>query len=252
MISSVLLENKTIKGVVEACNVLNKIFPLLLTEVKEGRSPLYIDQLARKLCETYEVEPAFLGQYGFPAAICISINNELAHGVPKGDRRFSKGDIVKLDFGVKKNGYYSDCARSKVIGKNKKGERLIKSAIKIFNQALLAAWPEELNTTLTLHMMMKSFDEKVHIFKEFCGHSIGEQLHNGKVIYNAGPLQGAQMFYLQEGDLLCIEPIIADKDTLVQLSDDKYTFYTDEGNISAHHENTVLITKKGPVVLTNF
>ncbi len=253
MISSVLLENKTANGVFEACKVLNQIFPFLIAEVREGRSATYIDQLARILCKKYGVEPAFLGLYDFPAAICISVNNELAHGVPLPTRIFKRGDLVKLDFGVKKDGYYSDCARSITVGKGKKGDKLAKTVKKIFNAGLKAAWPGVDSTAITVLMMMKAEEEGVHIFPGFCGHTIGTSLHDGKIIPNAGKVTDKEKFILQEGDLICIEPIIGEKQAPIYLrKEDRFTFLTDEDNMTAHYENTILITKEGPIILTEF
>ncbi len=192
--------------------------------------------------------PSFLNYEGYPASICISINDEVVHGIP-GNRILEEGDIISIDIGVIKNGYHSDAARTYPVGKvSYEKERLIYHTEKMLYIGL-----EEIKAGARLNNIGASISSyaKKHnygVIRELVGHGVGESLHENPDVPNYGKYNTG--IVLQEGMVLAIEPMINAGTRHVCILDDDWTIVTRDGKPSAHFEHTVVVTKSGYEILT--
>jgi len=220
---------------------------------KEGTTLKELDDLARTLIREAGAKPAFLGYqpYGaqkpYPCTVCASVNDVVVHGVP-GDYALKSGDIVKLDFGVIYDGYHADAAWTIPVGKI---SAEAKKLMKVTEKALYEGIKQTRNgkTLGDIGFAIQSYVEKhgFKVVKGLTGHGIGKGLHEEPTVYNEGQ-KGAGM-PLEAGMTIAIEPMVsAGSANTKQLDDDSYA--TEDGSLSAHFEHTVLITKRGPEILT--
>ena len=212
-----------------------------------------LDQAAKSLIMKAGGEPAFLGYkpYGaakpYPCSICASVNEVVVHGVPRA-YKLKSGDLLKLDFGVKYQGYHADAAWTIPIGK------VSPTAVKLIettrNALIVAVKQCKTGHTLgDLGFAIQNYVEKhgFKVVKGLTGHGIGRELHEDPSVYNDG--QKGKGIKLEAGMVLAIEPMVsAGKADIVQLDDDSYA--TEDGSLSAHFEHTVVITDNGPEILT--
>lgn len=184
----------------------------------------------------------------FPAGCCISVNDEVIHGIP-GNRKLQDGDLVSVDIVVDKNGYFADATRSFVVGKNEKAEKLIEVTKQSFYEGLKFA--KVGNRISDISNAIQTYVERngYSIVREFQGHGVGFEMHEEPGVPNFGkPGKGPR---LQKGMVLAIEPMVNEGDRDICQLDDGWTIITEDGSLAAHYENTIAITDKGPVVLTN-
>ncbi len=236
-----------------AGRILSAVMQQVANAAKEGVTLKELDLLALKLTRMAGGEPAFLGYqpHGaiapYPATICASVNEIIVHGVPT-KYKLRSGDLLKLDFGVKLNGYYADAALTVPIGViSKQAELLIDTTRK----ALLSGIKQmRIGNTLgdignAIEFIIKS--RGFYVVEGLTGHGIGKELHEDPSVFNDGkPSSGPK---LQEGMVLAIEPMVAiGTSKIIKLSDDSYATF--DGSLSAHFEHTVAVTKDGPVILT--
>ncbi len=209
-----------------------------------------LDDVAMKRLEGEGVKPAFLGYEQFPAVLCASINDVAVHGVPS-DRLLADGDLLKLDFGVVVDGYYSDTAISVPIGAVSTDVlRLVQVTQEALKVGITAAQPGkrvgDISAAIQGHVETAGFE----VVRELTGHGIGQTLHEPPQIPNAGkPDTGPE---LRPGMLIAIEPITTFSTQHVSLAKDGFAYVTDNNSVSAHFEHTVAITESGPVVLTSY
>ena len=208
-------------------------------QINERAGALIVEQGGR---------PAFLGYQGFPAAVCVSINSEVVHGIP-GPRQLKKGDIVSLDIGVELNGYFGDAAVTLPVGKiSKEAENLIS-----VTRTALAKGIEQAragNRLSNLSCAIQQFVEEngFSVVRQFVGHGIGSRLHEEPAVPNFGIMnQGPELL---SGTVLAIEPMVTQGDYRVKVAQDGWTVVTRDGKLSAHFEDTVAVTDNGPEVLT--
>lgn len=228
--------------------ITGQILRELCAFVNPGFTPIGIDALAESRCAELGVKPAFKGYRGFPGSICVSVNNEVAHGIP-GKRSFQIGDIVKLDFGVILDGYYGDAARTVAIGNVTLDQRrLILTTQKSLDAGIAVMKPGNRLGDISAAVQKVVEDAGYSVVKVLCGHGIGKALHEEPAVPNYG--QAGKGTILKPGMVFAIEPIVNIGSGEVCLLDDKWTLVSADRSLSAHFEDTIAITETGNEILT--
>lgn len=233
----------------QAGRILATVHQELGHELKAGMSTLEIDRLGEEMIRSFGCIPSFKNYQGYPASVCVSVNDEVVHGIPNKKHILKDGDIVSLDMGVIYQGYHSDAARTHGIGEiSKEAEDLIVHTRESFFRGMEAATAGK-----HLHDISRAIDEYATskgygVVRDLVGHGIGSQLHEEPEIPNFKKL--TRGIRLREGMTLAIEPMINQGTWMVEWMDDDWTVVTADGSLSAHYENTVLITKGKPEILT--
>ena len=216
--------------------------------VKPGVSTRHLDRLMFDYIKSQGADPSFLNYGGFPATACISINNEVIHGIP-GGRIIEEGDIVSIDVGAQYKGYHGDNAATFPAGKiSDEAQKLIDVTREGLNrgiaQAVVGNRVGDIGHAVQTYVEENGFA----VVRDFVGHGVGSQLHEEPEVPNFGkPGRGPR---LVPGMVIAIEPMVNLKGAGVKVLDDGWTTVTLSGSISAHFENTILITDNGPVILT--
>lgn len=240
---------REIELMTEAGRILEIVHDEMAKALKPGITTYDIDALGEEVIRSYGCEPSFLNYNGYPASICVSINEEVVHGIPSKKRVISEGDIVSLDAGVIYKGYHSDAARTHAVGiVSEEAKKLIKVTEESFFEGLKYA--KEGNYLFEISGAIGRYAEKYGygVVRELCGHGIGTQLHEDPNIPNFPMLRRGPK--LKAGMTLAIEPMINLGTEKVKWLDDEWTVVTADKKLSAHYENTVLITKGEPILLT--
>ena len=217
--------------------------------LKPGMTTHDIDVLGEEVIRSYGCEPSFLNYNGYPASICVSVNDEVVHGIPSKKRMIQEGDIVSLDAGVIYKGYHSDAARTHAVGEiSMEAKKLIEVTQQSFFEGLKYA--KEGNYLFEISGAIGRYAAKFGygVVRELCGHGIGTHLHEDPNIPNYPMLRKGPK--LKAGMTLAIEPMINMGTERVKWLDDDWTVVTADGKLSAHYENTVLITDGEPILLT--
>lgn len=233
----------------EAGKILAAVHEELGEAIKPGMSTKDIDILGEKLIRGYNCIPSFLNYQGYPASICVSVNDEVVHGIPTHDRILQEGDIVSLDAGVIYNGYHSDAARTHMVGEvSKEAKQLIEVTRQSFFEGIKYATEGRhlYEISAAIGAYAESFGYGV--VRDLVGHGIGRNLHEDPQIPNFK--QRRRGMKLRAGMTLAIEPMINAGGFDVVWLDDDWTVVTEDGSLSAHYENTVLITEGEPEILS--
>lgn len=232
-----------------ACQVVATIRDEMARMVEPGISTWEIDQYAESRCKEFGVVPAFKGYHGFPGCVCISVNEEVVHGIPSKKRLLKEGDIVGLDFGVIKDGWYGDSARTVAVGRvSEKAQQLMDVTRESLEKAIQECRAG--NRLFDIGHAIQSHVEpyRYGIVKEFVGHGIGRALHEDPQVPNFGTK--GKGIPLKAGMVLAIEPMINLGSAEVRILEDGWTAVTADGALSAHFEHTIAITANGPEILT--
>lgn len=240
---------REIELMTEAGRILEIVHDELEKALRPGMSTLEIDQLGEEVIRSYGCEPSFLNYNGYPASICVSVNDEVVHGIPSAHRILQEGDIVGLDAGLIYKGYHSDAARTHGIGEiSQQAKDLIRVTRESFFEGIKYA--KEGNHLFDIsNAIGKYAEEKGYgVVKDLCGHGIGANLHESPEIPNY--IMKRRGVKLRRGMTLAIEPMINIGTWKVDFLDDDWTVVTQDGSLSAHYENTVLITEGEPKLLT--
>lgn len=233
----------------EAGKILAKTHELLAAEIKPGMSTLDVDRKGEEIIRSFGCIPSFLGYNGYPASICVSVNDEVVHGIPCKEHILQEGDIVSLDAGVIYKGYHSDAARTVAVGEiSKEAAQLIEVTKQSFFEGIkfAKAGCHLYEISAAIHAYVEQFG--YGIVRDLVGHGIGAELHEDPQIPNFR--QRRRGMKLQAGMTLAIEPMINIGRCDVAWLDDDWTVVTDDGSLSAHYENTVLITDGEPEILS--
>lgn len=247
---SVTIKSKTeIELMREAGKILARTHEELGKAIKPGISTYEIDRLGEEIIRSYGCIPSFLHYQGYPASICVSVNDEVVHGIPSKNRILQEGDIVSLDAGVIYKGYHSDAARTHAVGEvSKEAKRLIEVTRESFFEGIKFA--VDGNHLVDVSRAIQNYVESngYSVVRDLVGHGIGRNLHEDPQIPNfAGKRRGIR---LRPGMTLAIEPMVNSGRYEVNWLDDDWTVVTRDGSLSAHYENTVLITEDGPEILS--
>ena len=233
----------------EAGRLLAIVHDELGKAIRPGMSTKDIDRLGEDLIRSFDCVPNFLNYNGYPASICVSVNDEVVHGIPRDDRILKEGDIVSLDAGLIYKGYHSDAARTYAVGQiSPKAEKLITVTKQSFFEGIKMA-----KAGNHLYDISNAVDAYVTsygygIVRALVGHGIGTKLHEDPQIPNFA--QKRKGLRLQPGMTLAVEPMINMGTGDVVWLDDKWTVVTADNAYSAHYENTILITDGEPEILT--
>jgi len=224
--------------------ILSELGPLIRPGVRTEELDVYAERRTRDL----GAQPAFKGYRGYPASLCVSINEEVIHGFPS-SRIIREGDLVSLDFGVFYNGFYGDAARTYPVGRiSPEAERLIRTAEESFEKGLLRM-VEGNHVSDISHAVQTAVEAAgFSVIRSFVGHGIGQALHEEPQVPNFGfPGRGPR---IRKGLVLAIEPMIAAGDWEVEILDDGWTAVTKDRSLSAHFEETVALTDQGAEILS--
>ena len=233
----------------EAGRLLAEVHDELAAFVKPGISTKDIDKLGEKLIRDRGCIPNFLNYNGYPASICVSVNDEVVHGIPNKQRILQDGDIVSLDAGLIYKGYHSDAARTHAVGTiSKEAQQLIEVTRQSFFEGIKYA--KAGNRLHDISNAIAAYAEGFGygVVRDLVGHGIGTALHEDPQIPNFKQLRRGMK--LMPGMTLAIEPMINAGTWEVCWLDDDWTVVSEDGSLSAHYENTVLITDGEPEILT--
>ena len=240
---------REIEFMTEAGRILEIVHKEMEKALRPGMTTKDIDRLGEEVIRSYGCVPSFLNYNGYPASVCVSINDEVVHGIPTDKRIIREGDVVSLDAGVIYKGYHSDAARTYAIGEvDQKVKDLIRVTEESFFEGLKYA--KEGNYLYEISGAIGRYAEKhgYGVVRDLCGHGIGSHLHESPEIPNYEmPRKGVK---LRRGMTLAIEPMINMGTYAVEWLDDDWTVVTRDGSLSAHYENTILITDGEPILLT--
>ena len=240
----------------EACKIASLTQKKVEELIKPGISTIELDRTAENFIKSQNAIPAQknyphpeAGMNPFPATLCISINDEVIHGIPSKKTILKEGDIVSVDLVVLKNGFHGDCARTYIVGKaSNEAKRLVDITKQAFFEGIKFA--KKGNRIGDISNKIGEYINKngYSVVKEFQGHGIGRQMHEDPGIPNYG--KAGKGIRLEPGMTLAIEPmVIMGKSGIYEL-EDGWTIVTEDGSLAAHYENTILITEKEPEILT--
>lgn len=245
----VLRTAREIEMMRKACQISAEALQVAGESVKPGITTYEIDRIAYNYIKKQGAEPNFLNYNGFPATACISINDEVIHGIPSKKRVLKEGDIVSIDLGAKVNGYNGDNAATFAVGNiTENAKRLCdttrESLYKAIEQAVAGNRIGDIGFAVQSYCEERGFS----VVREYTGHGIGTHLHEDPSVPNYGTAGRGQR--LLPGMIIAIEPMINEGSKAVKCLPDGWTVKTLDGKLSAHFEHTVAITKGEPIILT--
>jgi len=243
-----LKNEKEIAGIRESGRLLAGTLEELKKLVAPGISTHEMDSFARSWIESHGGKPAFLGYMNYPASLCVSLNNEVIHGIP-GPRKLRQGDIVSIDLGVDLNGYFSDAAITIAVGATtRKRERLAQITRECLERGLAQALPgnriSDISRAVYEHAVRNTFG----VVREYCGHGTGFAMHEDPQVPNYRTGQAGRR--IEPGLCLAIEPMFTLGSHEAQMQPDDWTIVTRDGSLAAHFEHSITITEHGPEILT--
>lgn len=249
MVKTRLKNSSEIENMRRSGEILTLVLDRLVDAAGPGIIITELDKMAGELTRQMGGEPAFLGYQGFPANLCVSVNNEIVHAIPT-DKKLNKGDLVGIDYGVNYNGMITDAARTISIGKpSKDAQKLLTGCYEALQSAI-----EIIKDGVRVGDISAVIEERLNhhglkVIYSLTGHGVGHELHEDPVIANYGQVGTGDV--LKAGMTIAIEPIAAIGTHDLYLADDGWTYMTRDGSLSAQFENTLLVTKDGCEVLAS-
>ena len=234
----------------ESCRRLSIVHKELEEAIRPGISTLDIDRLGEKLIRSLGGIPNFLHYNGYPASICVSVNDEVVHGIPSKHRILQEGDIVSLDAGLIYKGFHSDAARTHAVGKvSPEAQKLMDATRESLFLAIEKAVPGnrigDIGSAVQQYVEARNYS----VVREFVGHGVGAKLHEDPSVPNYGtPGRGVRLL---PGMTIAIEPMVTQGSCEVKILKDGWTTVTKDGKLAAHFEHSIAITPDGPVILTS-
>jgi methionyl aminopeptidase len=246
--SIILKSEREVAAMRQAGRVVATVLEILKSELKPGMKTRELDAIASGELKKLGAAPSFKGYRGFPASVCVSVNDEIVHGIP-GERVIAEGDIVSLDLGAILDGYQGDAAVTVVVGKARpQASRLVATARGALEAGIAAARPPARLGDISAAIQGYAESRGYSVVREYTGHGIGHQMHEAPQIPNFGrPGEGLP---LQKGMTLALEPMINIGGWHTRIGGDKWVVLTADGSLSAHFEHTIAITDGEPEVLT--
>ena len=233
----------------KAGRVVALVFEALEGNIKPGMSTQDVADIAEKVIRAEGAYPTFLNYSGYPGAVCVSVNDELVHGIPSRKRILRDGDIVSVDVGATLNGYIGDACRTYPVGICKENAlRLIEVTRDSFFEGVKYARPGARLGDISHAIQMYCESHGYSLPREYTGHGVGSHLHEDPYIPNYGSAGTGPV--LKEGMCLAIEPMVAEGHFALRLMKDGWTAKTKDGKLSCHYENSIVITKDGYEILT--
>ncbi len=243
-----LKNEEDIKRIRESCKMLAEVYEELIKSIDEGIKTIEIDKICYDLITKRGGKPAFLNYSGFPASICISINDEVIHGIPS-ERKIKDGDLVSLDLGINLKGYFSDSARTLAIGNvSPEKIKLMNVTSKALEAGIKACRHGNRIKDISSAVFKVADANNYGVVREFCGHGVGFELHESPQIPNyvhPGPNPR-----IRKGMVVAIEPMINLGTEKIEILDDDWTVVTADSKVSAHFEHTVAVFEDHTEILT--
>jgi len=245
------IKNKRqIEGIRASCQMLSALYDALKPLVQPGATPKDLDRFAYDFIVKNGGKPAFLGYEGYPATLCISVNDVVIHGIP-GSRPLEEGDIVGIDSGIDLDGFFSDAAITLPVGKiTPEAQKLLDVTKECLDLAIAQIKPHARISDISRAVFSHATKNGFKVVRQYCGHGVGLEIHEDPQIPNyvsAGPNPR-----IMPGMVLAVEPMINVGTSDVRVLDDDWTVVTMDGSLSAHFEHTVLVTDSGCEVLTRW
>ncbi len=231
-----------------AGSIVARTLQRLVEELRPGLVVKDLDKIVRKEFERHKVVPTFLNYHGYPATVCVSVNEEIVHGIP-GDRIIQESDVVSLDLGCTYRGFVADSALTVIVGdgtpEKKKLVEVTKGALdQGIKHARAGQRLGEISHAIESYVAPHGFG----VVREYVGHGVGRQMHEEPQVPNYGPADRGPV--LKKGMVLALEPMVTLGDWRTQQLEDHWTVTTLDGSLAAHFEHTIAITDDGPIVLT--
>ncbi len=241
--------SKQIEKMRESCKLTKELFLILEDKIKPGISTKELDTVAYNFYKKHGAIPNFLNYNGYPATICASVNDEVVHGIPSLKKILREGDIVSIDMGCILDGWHSDAARTFAVGKiSDEAQKLIDNTKQSFFEGIKVI-KHGVKLGDVSHTIQTFLEERGYgVVRDLVGHGIGQALHESPEVPNFG--KAGHGVRLAAGMTLAIEPMVNSGTYRVNVLDDDWTVVTADGSLSAHYENTVLITREGCEILT--
>ena len=247
----ILKSQAEIKKIGDACRIVAEILAVLKTHLTIGMSTADIESFVDDAIRTKGALAAFRGYRGYPSSVCISVNDQVIHGIPSRSARLKNGDIVGVDLGVLLDGYYGDAAVTIPVGSiGPEAARLMEVTEKALFLGIEQAVPGnrigDISAAIQRHVEANGYS----IVRSFVGHGIGRSLHEDPQVPNFG--RQGQGTRIKEGMTLAIEPMVNAGGHDVRVLEDGWTAVTTDGSLSAHFEHTIAVTKRAPKILTKY
>ncbi|MBN2586920.1 MAG: type I methionyl aminopeptidase [Candidatus Fermentibacteraceae bacterium] len=233
----------------ESGRIVRKALEEMKSLIAAGMSTKELEMVGRRVIEAEGAIPSFLGYNGYPAAVCVSINSEVVHGIPSTSRMISEGDLVSIDVGAFKNGFHGDAADTVVVGlADPRAMLLVRTAYEARDRGIAAA-----RAGSTLGDVGAAIQDAVEaqgfsVVRALVGHGIGRKLHEPPQVPNFG--RAGKGMKLTEGLAIAVEPMVNIGDFRVNTMDDNWTIVTADGSLSAHAEHTIVVSGSEPLILT--
>jgi methionyl aminopeptidase len=233
----------------QSARIVARCLGMMKTRVRAGVTTLELDRLAEEFIRAEGGEPAFKGYRGFPGSICASINEEVVHGIPSAARVLRDGDVISIDIGVRKDGFYGDAARTFPVGEiSPEAARLLEATERALQRGIEQARPGNRLTDISHAVEREVRRGGYGVVKALVGHGIGRELHEEPQIPNYGPPgQGPS---IRAGMVFAIEPMVNEGTGDVITLPDEWTVVTADRKLSAHFEHTVAVRENGPEILS--
>ena len=233
----------------EACVITGETLYAAGERIREGITTKELDTFIREFIERHGARPTFLGYGGFPGSACISVNEQVIHGIPSDKVILKDGDIVKIDVGAYYKGFTGDSACTFPVGNvSEEAKKLIEVTRESFYRGIANALPGKRIGDIGFGIEQHVTDNGFSVVRSFVGHGVGHELHEDPEVPNYGtPGRGVR---LCAGMTIAVEPMVNVGTHRVRVLDDKWTVVTEDGKLSAHYEHTVAITDEGPILLT--
>ncbi len=242
-------------GEIEKIKEIGEVARLFLKKIKRvlkaGQTTADIESFFNQYLKDFPgMRPAFRGYRGYPASLCISVNEEVIHGIPSRHKVINNGDIVSIDLGIEKDGLFVDCAYTYLVGSplSSVARKLVKVGLSALRRGIKAARVGA--TTGDIGFAIESFVKRYgfSVIRSFVGHGVGKALHCSPEVPNFGnPGEGD---ILKEGMTIAIEPMITNGTYEVEVLPDGWTVRTRDNSLSSHFEHTVVVTRRGPLIVT--
>jgi methionyl aminopeptidase len=233
----------------ESAQIVGRCLRMIASEVHPGVSTMHLDRLAERFIRDSGGEPAFKGYRGFPASICASINEEVVHGIPSEKRILREGDVISVDIGVRRNGWYGDAARTFAVGEiDSETAKLLAATERSLEEGMAKARNGGRLSDISFAIEQEVKKEGFSVVRALVGHGIGRELHEEPQVPNYG--RAGEGPRLQTGMTLAIEPMVNAGGADVVTLSDQWTVVTADSKRSAHFEHTVAIGPEGPEILS--
>jgi methionyl aminopeptidase len=240
-----------IRSLEEAARAAREVLLKTRKELRPGITTKRVEEIAVAEIKALGAEPAFLNYRGYPASICVSVNEELVHGIPSERRVIRSGDLVKLDIGVRYNGFYGDVAETIPIGKaDADARKLLEVTYGCLGEMLKHAAPGKRMGDMGAAVQRYVENNGFSVIRQFVGHGIGRRLHEKPEVPNFGERDTGQRF--EEGMVLALEPMVACGDWHVKIAGDGWTASMADAKLCAHFEKMIAVCGKNPVFLADF